>query len=87
MKKKIVLPKFNNEDEEREFWDRFDLSEYAEPGDFERVVFPNLKPTTQSISLRLPEFMLARLKEKANSMDVPYQSLIKQYLQKCLNEK
>jgi len=87
MKKKIVLPKFKDEDEEREFWDSFDLSEYAEPGDFERVVFPNLKPTTQSISLRLPEYMLARLKEKANSMDVPYQSLIKQYIERGLTEK
>jgi predicted DNA binding CopG/RHH family protein len=86
MKKKIMLPKFKDEDAEREFWDSFDLSEYAEVGDFERVVFPNLKPTTHSISLRLPEYTLARLKEKANAMDVPYQSLIKQYIEQGLTK-
>lgn len=82
MKKKLVLPKFKNEDEEREFWWKLDLSEYYEPEDLEPVSFPNLKPTSRSISIRIPEYLLNRLKEKANRINVPYQSLIKQYIQK-----
>jgi len=85
MKKKLVLPKFKNEDEEREFWDRFDVTEYYEPGDFVRVRFPNLKPTTQPISLRLPLYMINALKVKANSMDIPYQALIKQAIAEKLS--
>ena len=82
MKKKLVLPKFKNEDEEREFWWNLDLSEYYEPADLEEVSFPNLKPTSRSISIRIPEYLLNRLKEKANEINIPYQSLIKQYIQK-----
>lgn len=82
MKKKLVLPKFKNEDEERKFWWNLDLSQYFEPSDFERVSFPNLKPTTRSISIRIPEYMLNRVKEQANEINIPYQSLIKQYIKK-----
>lgn len=82
MKKPLKLPRFKNEDEEREFWWNLDLSEYFEPSDFERVSFPNLKPTTRSISIRIPEYLLNRVKEKANEINVPYQSLIKQYIKK-----
>ena len=82
MKKPLKIPKFNNEDEEREFWWNLDLSEYFEPSDFERVSFPNLKPTSRSISIRIPEYLLNRLKEKANEINVPYQSLIKEYIKK-----
>lgn len=82
MKKRLVLPKFKNEDEEREFWWNLDLSEYYEPGDLEEVSFPNLKPTTRSISIRIPEYLLNRVKEKANEINVPYQSLIKEYIKK-----
>lgn len=82
MKKKLVLPKFKNEDEEREFWWKLDLSEYYEPEDLEEVSFPNLKPTTRSISIRIPEYLLNRLKEQANQINVPYQSLIKMYIKK-----
>lgn len=82
MKKKLVLPKFKNEDKEREFWWKLDLSEYYEPGDLEEVSFPNLKLTTRSISIRIPEWLINRVKEKANSINIPYQSLIKQYIQK-----
>ncbi|MEK7521696.1 MAG: BrnA antitoxin family protein [Patescibacteria group bacterium] len=85
MKKKLKLPKFRNEDEEREFWSNLDLSEYYEPSDFVPVSFPNLKPTTRPISIRLPNYMINRLKEKANAIDIPYQSLIKQYIQKGLS--
>lgn len=82
MKKQLNIPKFRNEDEEAEFWSNLDLSDYLEPSDFERVSFPNLKPTSRSISIRIPEYLLNRLKEKANEINVPYQSLIKQYIKK-----
>lgn len=82
MKKKLVLPKFKNEDEEREFWWKLDLSEYFEPSDFERVSFPDLKPTSRPISIRIPEYLIDRVKEKANAINIPYQSLIKMYIKK-----
>lgn len=82
MKKKLILPKFKNEDEEREFWAKLDLSKYYEPIDLEEVSFPNLKPTTHAISIRIPDYLLNRVKEKANEINVPYQSLIKQYIKK-----
>lgn len=82
MKKPLKIPKFKNEDEEREFWWNLDLSKYFEPEDFERVIFPNLKPTSRSISIRIPEYLLNRLKEKANEINIPYQSLIKEYIKK-----
>jgi predicted DNA binding CopG/RHH family protein len=78
----VKLPKFKNEDEERDFWSKIDLTKHFDPKDFKPVSFPNLKPTSRPISIRLPEFLLNRLKEKANEINVPYQSLIKSYLQK-----
>lgn len=80
MKKKLKLPKFKSEDEERRFWNKLDLSEYYERNDFERASFPNLKPTSRPISIRIPEYLLNRIKEKANEINIPYQSLIKEYL-------
>lgn len=85
MKKKFKIPKFKSEEKERDFWVKLDLSQYLEPADLERVSFPNLKPTTRSISIRVPEYILNRLKEKANELDIPYQSLIKQYIKKGLS--
>ncbi|MBI4091944.1 MAG: BrnA antitoxin family protein [Candidatus Levybacteria bacterium] len=82
MKKQLKIPKFKNEDQEAEFWANLDLSEYLEPSDFERVSFPNLKPTTRPISIRIPEYLLNRIKEKANEANIPYQSLIKEYIKK-----
>ncbi|MEK7497743.1 MAG: BrnA antitoxin family protein [Patescibacteria group bacterium] len=82
MKKKLVLPKFKNEDEERDFWVKLDLSEYFEPKDFVPASFPNLKPTTRPISLRMPEYIIDRVKEQANAINIPYQSLMKQYIEK-----
>ena len=82
MKKRLVLPKFKNEDEERDFWTKINLADYYEPKDFVRVSFPNLKPTTRSISIRVPEYLLDRVKERANELNIPYQSLIKQYIHK-----
>lgn len=80
MKKLLNLPKFKDEDEEREFWSQIDLSEYYEPKDLERVSFPNLKPSSRPISLRIPEYLLMRIKERANELNIPYQSLLKQYI-------
>lgn len=84
MKKALKLPDFKNEDDERDFWAKIDLSEYYEPSDLVPVSFPNLKPTTRPISIRLPEHMIDRVKERANEIDIPYQSLIKQYINKGL---
>jgi predicted DNA binding CopG/RHH family protein len=80
MKKLKSIPKFRNEDEEREFWAREDSVDYLDWSRAERVVFPNLRPSTRTISLRLPESLLADLKVLANRLDVPYQSLMKVYL-------
>lgn len=80
MKKPIQAPKFKTEDEERNFWSKIDLADYFESADLRSVSFPNLKPTSRSISLRLPEAMLMRLKEQANELRIPYQSLIKEYI-------
>jgi len=82
MKKQLKVPNFKNEDQERDFWAKIDLSEYFEPSDFERVSYPNLKPTSRPISIRIPEYLLNRLKEKANEINVPYQSLIKEYIKR-----
>ena len=77
MKKPLNLPDFKNEDEERDFWANINLADYYEPSDARAVSFPNLKPTTRPISIRLPEYLLNRIKAKANSMNIAYQALIK----------
>ncbi len=82
MKKPFEIPKFKNENEEREYWSNIDLSEHFDPSDFKRVSFPNLKPTTRSISIRIPEYLLLYVKEKANELSIPYQTLLKQYIKK-----
>jgi predicted DNA binding CopG/RHH family protein len=74
------VPKFNNEAEERRFWEVHDSTEYFDWAQAKRVHLPNLKPTTQAISLRLPVALLERIKVAANKRDVPYQSLIKIWL-------
>ena len=78
MKTEHKLPPFKNEDEEHAFWAEADLSDYFEPADFEPVSFPNLKPTSRSISIRFPEYVLDAVKEHANKIGVPYQALIKE---------
>lgn len=82
MKRELKIPKFKSEEEERDFWAKLDLFKYFEAEDFERVSFPNLKPTSRAISIRIPEYLLNRVKEKANEINIPYQSLIKQYIKK-----
>jgi predicted DNA binding CopG/RHH family protein len=74
------IPSFRDEAEERAFWESHDSADYVDWGKAERVVLPNLKPSTTSISLRLPVSLLARIKVEANKRDVPYQSLIKAWL-------
>jgi len=74
------IPHFANEDEERKFWDTHDSTEYIDWSKAQRVVFPNLKPSSKTISLRLPGALLDRIKIEANRRDVPYQSYIKMKL-------
>ncbi len=80
-----AVPKFTNEADERAFWETRDSTEYLDWTKAQRVVLPNLKPTTKTISLRLPQHLLDSLKAAANSRDVPYQSLIKVWLQEKLH--
>lgn len=80
MNKKLRIPKFKSEKGEREFWRKFNLAEHFEPADFESVSLPNLKPSSRSIALRIPEYLLVRVKERANEVNIPYQSLIKEYI-------
>lgn len=77
---KTKIPKFKNEDEEREFWATHSPLDYFNTKKFKRVSFPNLKPSLKSISIRLPEDLLVELKTLANKKDVPYQSLVKIFL-------
>ena len=81
------VPEFKNEDEERAFWATHDSSEYVDWSKAKRVLFPNLKPTTRAISLRLPESMLDEIRQMANQRDVPYQSLIKIFLRERMNQE
>ncbi len=76
-----TIPNFANEIEEQAFWESHDSTEYLDWGKAQSVVLPNLKPTTKTISLRLPQHLLDSIKAAANSRDVPYQSLIKVWLQ------
>jgi len=82
-----TIPRFKTEDEEREFWAGHDATEYLDWRRSARVVMPNLKPTTKTISLRLPQTMLAELKMLANKRDVPYQSLLKIFLADRIQEE
>jgi predicted DNA binding CopG/RHH family protein len=81
------IPAFKNEDEEREFWATHDSAEVLDWSKAKRAVFPNLKPATKSISLRLPESILVGLKMLANKRDVPYQSLLKVFLAEKVEEE
>ena len=81
MNKKLKsIPKFRSETEERRFWEKNDSSSYVDWNKAKRVRMSNLKPSTESISLRLPVTLLERIKVAANKRDVPYQSLIKTWL-------
>jgi predicted DNA binding CopG/RHH family protein len=75
-----AIPTFNAEAEERTFWETHDTSPFVDWSEARVAVFPNLKPSTETISLRLPAALLAELKALANKRDVPYQSLLKVFL-------
>jgi predicted DNA binding CopG/RHH family protein len=80
LKRAKRIPKFRNEAEERKFWETHDTEGLVDWSTAQRVRFPNLKPSTKSISLRLPLSLLEQIKVEANKRDVPYQSLIKVWL-------
>ena len=81
MRKKLKpIPDFRTEAEERKFWETHDSTDYVDWSKAQRVRFPNLKLSTISISLRLPQGLLDRIKIAANKRDMPYQSLIKAWL-------
>jgi predicted DNA binding CopG/RHH family protein len=77
---KIQVPKFKNENEERKFWGKFDLAKHAGRKDFVEAHFPNLMPSSHPVSIRIPEHLMVRIKARANELQIPYQSLIKQYI-------
>lgn len=87
MKKLKKIPHFKNEAAEQDFWDTHDLTDYFDMSKAERVIFPNLKPSTETISLRLPASLLGELKVLANKKDVPYQSLMKVFLAEKVREE
>lgn len=87
MPRKKQIPKFKNEDEERAFWDTHDSTDYVDWTKGKRVTLSNLKPSTRTISIRLPETMLEQLKLLANKRDVPYQSLLKLFLAERISQE
>jgi predicted DNA binding CopG/RHH family protein len=82
-----TTPKFKTEAEERAFWEKHDSSDYVNWKQAQSVLMPNLKPSTKTISLRLPEGLLDSIKIEANKRDMPYQSLIKSWLADDVNQR
>ena len=87
MKKLKVIPDFKSDEEESEFWDTHSTTDYIDWSKAEETVFPNLKLSSESISMRLPGPLLAHIKSLANEKGVPYQSLMKVYLSEKVNEE
>ena len=85
--KRNRIPAFISEEEERAFWAERDSTDYVNWTAARRRSFPNLRPTLRTISLRLPEAMIGHLKVLANKRDVPYQSLLKQFLAERLERE
>jgi predicted DNA binding CopG/RHH family protein len=81
------IPLFKSEEEDRAFWADRDSTDYVNWSEARRRSFPNLRPTLRTISLRLPESMIGHLKVLANKRDVPYQSLLKQFLAERLQRE
>jgi predicted DNA binding CopG/RHH family protein len=79
-KNRKKIPIFKNEDEQRNFWSKHDSTDYLDWDKAKKVALPNLKPSVKTISIRLPEIMLEKLRLLANKRDVPYQSLVKMFL-------
>jgi len=87
MNKVKKIPKFKTQKEERAFWESKDSADYLDWSQARRVTMPNLKPSTKTISLRLPEGLLDRIKIEANKRDMPYQSLIKVWLAEDVEQR
>ncbi len=87
MKTLKKIPTFKDEDAERDFWAKEDSTEYLDWSKAERITLPKLRPSLRTISLRLPESMIAELKLLANKRDVPYQSLLKVFLADRIKEE
>jgi predicted DNA binding CopG/RHH family protein len=81
------IPKFKSEEEERNFWATADSADYIDWSKSKRTIFPRIRPSLRTISLRLPELMIEELKLLANKRDVPYQSLIKIFLSERLEKE
>jgi len=86
MKKLKKIPKFKTEAEERRFWQKVDSMEYVDWSKGEKWIFPNLKLTSTPITIRIPDSLLGRVKMRAHQKDIPYQSLIKQYIYRGVSE-
>ena len=86
-KQRKNIPSLKSEQEERAFWETHDSTDYLDWTQAQQVIMPNLKPSTKTISLRLPQHLLDSIKAAANARDVPYQSLIKVWLQEKLHER
>jgi predicted DNA binding CopG/RHH family protein len=84
---KKLVPKFRSEEDERKFWAKNDSTEFIDWQDGQRRKFPRLKPSSRTISLRLPVSMIEDLKILANKRDVPYQSLLKVFLAERLEKE
>lgn len=82
-----MLPKFKNEDEERKFWAVHELSDVFDVKKGVNVTFPNLKPSTRTITIRVPQALIDDLKMIANKKDVPYQSMVKIFLDEKVREE
>lgn len=87
MRKVKKVPELKTEAEERAFWESRSSTDYLDWSKGERVMLPNLKPSTKTISIRLPEGLLDRIKIAANKRDMPYQSLIKAWLARDVEER
>lgn len=87
MRQRKPIPEFRDEQEEREFWSTHDSSDYVDWTQARSTIYPQLKPSTETISLRLPAGLLADLKILANRLDVPYQSLLKMFLADRVREE
>jgi len=87
MKKLKPIPQFKTEAEEAKFWNTHDSTEYIDWSKAKRVRFSNLKPTSKTITLRLPVMLLSKLRLIAHKKDVPYQSLMKVFLSEKVEEQ
>jgi len=87
MKTLKQIPKFKTIKQEADFWDTHDTTDYIDWSKAQKVIFPNLKPSTESISIRLPSSLLANIKTLANKKDVPYQSLMKMFLSERIRQE